>query len=98
MDANSPHVVVIGAGHAGGSAVAFLRQFGWKAPITLIGEESALPYQRPPLSKALLKGEATEASLLLRPEKFYPAVTRTNWNSPFDITARTTTSARDHSA
>jgi 3-phenylpropionate/trans-cinnamate dioxygenase ferredoxin reductase subunit len=63
--------VVIGAGHAGGSAVAFLRQFGWKAPITLIGEESALPYQRPPLSKAMLKGEASEASLLLRPAKFY---------------------------
>ncbi len=71
MDARTPHVVVIGAGHAGGSAVAFLRQYGWKAPITLIGDEKVLPYQRPPLSKAWLKGETTEANLLLRPAKFY---------------------------
>ncbi|ETR76227.1 ferredoxin reductase [Afipia sp. P52-10] len=71
MNGTPSHVIIVGAGHAGGSAAAFLRQFGWKAPITLIGEESALPYQRPPLSKALLKGEATEASLLLRPAKFY---------------------------
>lgn len=71
MDARTPHVVVIGAGHAGGSAVAFLRQFGWKAPITIIGDEKVLPYQRPPLSKAWLKGETTEANLLLRPAKFY---------------------------
>lgn len=71
MDARTPHVVVIGAGHAGGSAVAFLRQYGWKSPITLIGDEKVLPYQRPPLSKAWLKSETTEANLLLRPEKFY---------------------------
>ncbi len=67
-----PHIVVVGAGHAGGSAVAFLRQFGWKDAITLIGEEPLPPYQRPPLSKAWLKGEADADSLLLRPAKFYP--------------------------
>ena len=71
MDQPHPHIVVLGAGHAGGSVVAFLRQFGATAPITLVGDEAALPYQRPPLSKAWLKGETTEAKLLLRPEKFY---------------------------
>jgi 3-phenylpropionate/trans-cinnamate dioxygenase ferredoxin reductase component len=66
-----PHIVVVGAGHAGGSAVAMLRQFGWQAAITLIGEEPLPPYQRPPLSKAWLKGEADGDSLLLRPAQFY---------------------------
>ena len=64
-------IVIVGAGHAGGSAAAFLRQYGWKGAITLLGEEPGLPYQRPPLSKAWLKGEATAESLLLRPARFY---------------------------
>jgi 3-phenylpropionate/trans-cinnamate dioxygenase ferredoxin reductase subunit len=64
-------IVIAGAGHAGGSAAAFLRQYGWKGPITLIGEEPLLPYQRPPLSKAWLKREATADNLALRPERFY---------------------------
>jgi 3-phenylpropionate/trans-cinnamate dioxygenase ferredoxin reductase subunit len=66
-----PHIVVVGAGHAGGSAVAMLRQYGWAGAITLIGEEPLPPYQRPPLSKAWLKGEADGDSLLLRPVQFY---------------------------
>jgi 3-phenylpropionate/trans-cinnamate dioxygenase ferredoxin reductase subunit len=65
------HVVIIGAGHAGGSAAAFLRQFGWKGPITLVGEEPFLPYQRPPLSKTWLKEEMDAASVALRPIGFY---------------------------
>lgn len=64
-------VVIIGAGHAGGSAAAFLRQYGYDGQITLIGAESSLPYQRPPLSKAWLKGEAGEDDLQLRPQAFY---------------------------
>jgi 3-phenylpropionate/trans-cinnamate dioxygenase ferredoxin reductase subunit len=63
--------VIVGAGHAGGSAAAFLRQFGYEGEIVLIGEEPSAPYQRPPLSKAWLKGEADSESLLLRPEGFY---------------------------
>jgi len=63
--------VIIGAGHAGGTAAAFLRQFGYAAPITLIGDEPLAPYQRPPLSKAWLKGEADADSLALRPTAFY---------------------------
>lgn len=65
------NVVIIGAGHAGGTAAALLRQFGFVGAITLIGEEPLAPYQRPPLSKAWLKGEADGDALALKPESFY---------------------------
>ncbi len=64
-------VVIVGAGHAGGTAAALLRQYGFEGPITLIGEEPIAPYQRPPLSKAWLKGEADADSLALKPVTFY---------------------------
>jgi 3-phenylpropionate/trans-cinnamate dioxygenase ferredoxin reductase subunit len=67
----SGRVVIVGAGHAAGQCAALLRQFGWTGPITLVGEEPHLPYQRPPLSKAWLKGEADAESLEVRPEAFY---------------------------
>jgi 3-phenylpropionate/trans-cinnamate dioxygenase ferredoxin reductase subunit len=72
VNQDSRHIVIAGAGHAGGSAAAMLRQLGWTGAITLVGEEPIPPYQRPPLSKAWLKGEATAESLALRPAKFYP--------------------------
>jgi 3-phenylpropionate/trans-cinnamate dioxygenase ferredoxin reductase subunit len=65
------HVVILGAGHAGGTAAALLRQYGHEGPITLIGEEPIPPYQRPPLSKAWLKGEADADALALKPLEFY---------------------------
>ena len=65
--------MIVGAGHAGGTAAALLRQQGWTGQITLVGEEPIAPYQRPPLSKAWLKGETDAASLALRPDDFYPA-------------------------
>jgi 3-phenylpropionate/trans-cinnamate dioxygenase ferredoxin reductase subunit len=64
-------VLIIGAGHAGGTAAALLRQYGFEGEIVLTGQEPAAPYQRPPLSKAWLKGEADLESLLLRPLDFY---------------------------
>ncbi|PIC02199.1 NAD(P)/FAD-dependent oxidoreductase [Caulobacter sp. X] len=64
-------VVIVGAGHAGGSAAAFLRQYGHEGRIVLIGDEPLLPYQRPPLSKAWLKGEADADSLALKPADWY---------------------------
>lgn len=64
-------VVIIGAGHAGGAAAGLLRQYGYGGDITLIGEEPYLPYQRPPLSKAWLKGETSLEDLYLRSENFY---------------------------
>jgi 3-phenylpropionate/trans-cinnamate dioxygenase ferredoxin reductase subunit len=64
-------VVIIGAGHAGGTIAALLRQYGYAGGITLIGDEPIAPYQRPPLSKAWLKGEADADALMLKPESFY---------------------------
>lgn len=64
-------VVILGAGHAGGSAAAFLRQYGFEGPITLVGDEPIAPYQRPPLSKAWLKGEANADDLMLKDESWY---------------------------
>ncbi|MDG1010747.1 MAG: FAD-dependent oxidoreductase [Amylibacter sp.] len=65
------HVVVVGAGQAGSSCVAKLRNLGFEGTITLIGAEPAPPYQRPPLSKGYLLGEITLERMYLRPESFY---------------------------
>ena len=65
------HIVVVGAGQAGSSLVVKLRNLGFGGGITLIGEEPAPPYQRPPLSKAYLLGEMTPERLYLRPGTFY---------------------------
>ncbi|GHF08700.1 pyridine nucleotide-disulfide oxidoreductase [Aliiroseovarius zhejiangensis] len=65
------HIVVIGAGQAGASLVAKLRNTGFDGDITLIGAEPQPPYQRPPLSKAYLLGEMEEERLYLRPAQFY---------------------------
>lgn len=64
-------LVIVGAGHAGGAVAAFLRQNGFAGSIRLIGAEPVVPYQRPPLSKAWLKGEVDEVGLQLRPHNFY---------------------------
>jgi len=64
-------VVIIGAGHAGFQLAALLRQNGFGERIALINDEGHLPYQRPPLSKAYLKGTGGPDSLMFRPEKFY---------------------------
>ncbi len=73
MNELSARILIVGGGHAGGSAAALLRQYGWQGSITLVSAEPMLPYQRPPLSKAWLKGEGDLASLLLRPAAFYDA-------------------------
>ena len=65
------HVVVVGAGQAGSSCVAKLRNSGFEGQITLIGEEPVPPYQRPPLSKAYLLGDMALERMFLRPETFY---------------------------
>ena len=64
-------VVIIGAGHAGGSVAGFLKQYGYEGQIVLAGAEAVPPYQRPPLSKAWLKGEADAQSLQLKSDEFY---------------------------
>ena len=64
-------VVIVGSGHAGTQAAASLREEGWEGAITLLSDEKDLPYQRPPLSKAFLKGQMDHAGLPLRAEKFF---------------------------
>jgi 3-phenylpropionate/trans-cinnamate dioxygenase ferredoxin reductase subunit len=64
-------VVIVGAGQAGAALAAKLRALGHQGPITMIGEEPAPPYQRPPLSKAYLLGEMEEERLWLRSADFY---------------------------
>tara|TARA_R110002110_G_scaffold171307_8_gene373644 strand:+ start:1042 stop:2250 length:1209 start_codon:yes stop_codon:yes gene_type:complete len=65
------HVIVVGAGQAGASCVAKLRNSGFDGQVTLIGAEPVPPYQRPPLSKAYLMGDLALERLYLRPEAFY---------------------------
>lgn len=64
-------VLIVGASQAGAQLAASLREFGATCPITLVGAEEHLPYQRPPLSKAFLKGSADADSLQLRAASFY---------------------------
>jgi 3-phenylpropionate/trans-cinnamate dioxygenase ferredoxin reductase subunit len=85
-------VVIVGAGQAGFQVAASLRAKKFAGPIVILGDEPALPYQRPPLSKAFLKGEASESSVLLRPADFYTAnaieVRRDNKVTAIDRDAR----------
>src|SRR5258707_9011768 len=64
-------VLIVGAGHAGFQLASSLRQHGYAERIGLINDEAHLPYQRPPLSKAYLKGAGGADSLMFRPDKFY---------------------------
>lgn len=64
-------IIIVGAGQAGGETAQRLRQAGFTGDITLIGDEPAAPYQRPPLSKAYLKGELDMDRLMLRPPSVY---------------------------
>lgn len=64
-------VLIVGAGHAAGEFAFQLRMAGHAGPITLVGEEPHLPYQRPPLSKAFLSGDAALDNLLLKAPAAY---------------------------
>jgi 3-phenylpropionate/trans-cinnamate dioxygenase ferredoxin reductase subunit len=64
--------IVIGAGQAGFSFSARLRELGYLGDIILTGDEHHAPYQRPPLSKAYLLGDMSLDRMLLRPAEFYP--------------------------
>jgi NADPH-dependent 2,4-dienoyl-CoA reductase/sulfur reductase-like enzyme/nitrite reductase/ring-hydroxylating ferredoxin subunit len=64
-------VAIIGAGAAGGAAAEMLRREGYAGPVTLIGADEFLPYDRPNLSKDYLAGSAPEEWIPLRPPEFY---------------------------
>ncbi|EFV87397.1 hypothetical protein HMPREF0005_05265, partial [Achromobacter xylosoxidans C54] len=55
-------IVIVGAGQAGGWAAATLRGRGYRGRIVLLGDEPHPPYERPPLSKAVLGGQAAPES------------------------------------
>ncbi|MET0910150.1 MAG: NAD(P)/FAD-dependent oxidoreductase, partial [Ilumatobacteraceae bacterium] len=61
------HVVVVGASLAGLRAVETLRTDGFTGRVTMIGAETHLPYDRPPLSKKLLAGDWDAERITLRP-------------------------------
>jgi 3-phenylpropionate/trans-cinnamate dioxygenase ferredoxin reductase component len=64
-------IVIVGASLSGGTAAASLREGGFDGEIHLLGEESHLPYNRPPLSKGYLRGEERFADQLVQPEGTY---------------------------
>ncbi len=63
--------VIVGAGQAGSDMATALRAQGYEGRIILIGNEAALPYRRPPLSKDYLSGDLTESQLYLKPAPAY---------------------------
>jgi len=63
--------VVVGASHAAAQFVVSLRQGGWDGDIVLIGDETDLPYHRPPLSKDFLSGTKELDEILIRPASVY---------------------------
>lgn len=63
------HFVIVGAGECGARAAFALREKGFDGSITLVGTETLLPYERPPLSKASL-GETIEPKLIAAAERY----------------------------
>lgn len=63
--------IVAGAGFAGAKAVETLREEGFDGRLILIGDEPERPYERPPLSKDYLRGEAERETIYVHPEGFY---------------------------
>ena len=70
MSATDP-IIIVGASHAGVGMALQLRREGWQGGIRLLGEESYLPYHRPPLTKDFLAGDKSAEQICLRPEKVY---------------------------
>ena len=65
------NVLIVGAGLAGAKTAEALRKQGYSGPITLLGSESHLPYERPPLSKNYLIGKADFDAAIVHPAEWY---------------------------
>jgi 3-phenylpropionate/trans-cinnamate dioxygenase ferredoxin reductase subunit len=65
--------VVVGGGFAGAKAVEELREGGFTGRVVLVGDEADRPYERPPLSKDYLRGEAERESIYVHAEDWYAA-------------------------
>ncbi|MCA1326865.1 NAD(P)/FAD-dependent oxidoreductase [Herbaspirillum sp. alder98] len=75
------HVLIAGAGHAGGRVAQALRVAGHTGLITLVGDEPHPPYERPALSKEVLQGKKTAAELTLEPASFWHEGDNLQWRS-----------------
>lgn len=72
MPDNANHAIaIIGGGQAGLHMAQTLRRRGFTGAVEIFGEEPYPPYQRPPLSKAYLKGAMDEERLLFKPSEFF---------------------------
>jgi 3-phenylpropionate/trans-cinnamate dioxygenase ferredoxin reductase subunit len=68
-----PGCVVVGAGLAAAHAISTLRQHGYPGPITLLGDEQEIPYERPALSKGYLQGRTAAGQLYVHDSGWYAA-------------------------
>lgn len=75
--------VIVGAGMAGGKAAETLREEGFDGRIVVVGSEPERPYERPPLSKDYLRGEAERSSVYLQEDP--------SWYDEHDVQLRTET-------
>src|SRR5262245_32539281 len=66
-------IVIVGAGAAGMSAAAALREEGFPGAVTVVGAEKRAPYARPAVSKQVLSGELPPDQARLRPAQWYAA-------------------------
>ena len=73
MNETLPGMVIIGAGECGARAAFALREEGYAGPVTLIGAERHLPYERPPLSKDALAAEAPGIRTIAEADRFEAA-------------------------
>src|SRR6185295_252683 len=64
-------IVIVGGGVAAARFVRAYREAGGDAALTMLAAERHLPYNRPPLSKAFLRGELEAADVLVEPESAY---------------------------
>lgn len=64
------NVLIVGAGHGGAQAAIALRQQKFDGSIAVVGEESELSYERPPLAKEFLAGQKSFERIMIRPASF----------------------------
>ncbi len=64
LDPSTGRVVIVGAGHAGGAFALALRKLGFAGTVTVVGEETERPYERPALSKSMLVDHAAQPTFL----------------------------------
>jgi NADPH-dependent 2,4-dienoyl-CoA reductase/sulfur reductase-like enzyme len=63
-------LLVVGGGPAGLSAARSYRRAGGQGPVAIVADEHRMPYQRPPLTKELLRGDSTEEDLPIERESW----------------------------